>query len=308
MNSLYIPFEVKEGLLAGCKVLMVIALVELFFICIRKLYGKSFSIPVALLISFSVVAVTASIFFFLELPLSVVYKGIVGGSIFGFFILRRKGTDKENLEQKEEESIQPMGKTNQQKRKNNSELYNSKNTDKGENRNQTKNDYADLYSRLMGERSGLSSCEIDLLISDFKTKGTKVFLKDGLDYSIQYGIKDGFNGFLMMNERDKTIYVFQVNQTSRKEQIIKTVTNAVSYYINCKISPISPVIIEGNLATTETEGLDYASLHANNTDVIISQLERLEKLYSSGAITKDDFEKLKAELLNKEQLINNRTV
>ena len=154
-----------------------------------------------------------------------------------------------------------------------------------------------LYHLLETDKSKLTAVDINLLVTNFTTRGKKVKLNPNATYTIEYAVNPEFGGFLMTNEKSHDIYYFFVSQNQGNRQTIKVVPNATVYILNCNYSLCS----ESKSNTTE-KPVQAAPKHEDvhqETDTIdkLEQLERLEKLYSSGAISKDELERIKAEII-----------
>ena len=150
-------------------------------------------------------------------------------------------------------------------------------------------DIHSLYNDLYEKPSSLSQADVMLLVDDFVKRQTQIIEQGNSGvFKIDRDCKDYiFNGFLVMNPTNNAVVDFQILLEETKE--IQKSAEQVVILVNCVFKRIE--------TPTESEKKDTESKLGSDIESAIKSLERLSKLYESGAINKEEFEKLKAEIL-----------
>lgn len=138
-----------------------------------------------------------------------------------------------------------------------------------------------LYNKLSGCPQSLTGAELGILIDDF-FKRSKCLLDNGNggNYKITFkSAENTFNGVLIVNIKDKKVILFKILQKNGSTIELKIDDECSIYGISC------------NVVKNTNE------VSKNSIEEKLNSLEKLEKLKSNNAISDEEFNKLKDEII-----------
>ena len=156
---------------------------------------------------------------------------------------------------------------------------------------------ADKKTSLINEINQMSIVEIKKLIDEFikEMRKESPYLKN---ITNNYDVAKNSKGNLYLYIKNAEVYGLPFTPT-KSDGLLTTENDKFFYmasycYKKCGSTDFLDIIAPTNLY----KGLQTKTQTNPNTSNVASQLEQLNKLYKSGALTKDEFNKAKKKLLN----------
>ncbi len=150
-----------------------------------------------------------------------------------------------------------------------------------------------LYQKLQSNRSTLSASEIEQIVLDFKARAKCFQANEAADYLADFYETSVLNapvanGLLLVREATKQIFLFQINQPSERPMSFHLEATDTAYCFNGTIRKKEQVA---------APAVAQAVQQPMNFDSKIEKIEKINTMQQNGVITKEEFEKLKKEIM-----------
>ena len=154
-----------------------------------------------------------------------------------------------------------------------------------------------LYQKLQSNRSALSASEIEQVVKDFTARAKRFQTIKEADFTAEFSATAALdapitNGLLLVRENTKQIFLFQINQPSGQRFDFHLAVTDTAYCFNGTITKKEQVI---------STAAPQAVQQPMSLEEKIEKIERINTMQQNGIITKEEFEKLKKEIMESQK-------